>query len=143
MDFLLGGKFYFIVANETLQAPPQEGTIVVNIGDFMMRLSNDTFQSTVHRVYNTSTEERVSMPFFFGLNFNEVCGVVPTCVDEKRPALYEPMSCGDVSSHVDKPHPRVVMLMRFIVVPTPIHIRSRRCEEEGNSEGFTGSRNGT
>ena len=43
-----------------------DGTLVVNIGDFMMRLSNDTFKSTVHRVYNHAKVERVSMPFFFG-----------------------------------------------------------------------------
>lgn len=48
------------------QAPPIEGTIVVNIGDYMMRLSNDKYKSTVHRVTNESPLERVSMPFFFG-----------------------------------------------------------------------------
>jgi isopenicillin N synthase-like dioxygenase len=49
-----------------IKAIPVEGTIVVNIGDFMMRLCNDIYKSTVHRVYNRSTSERVSMPFFFG-----------------------------------------------------------------------------
>jgi hypothetical protein len=48
------------------KATPVEGTMVVNIGDFMMRLCNDIYKSTVHRVYNRSTVERVSMPFFFG-----------------------------------------------------------------------------
>jgi isopenicillin N synthase-like dioxygenase len=49
-----------------IKAIPIEGTIVVNIGDFMMRLCNDIYKSTVHRVYNQSAAERVSMPFFFG-----------------------------------------------------------------------------
>lgn len=40
--------------------------MVVNIGDYMMRLSNDIYKSTVHRVPNESRAERVSMPFFFG-----------------------------------------------------------------------------
>jgi len=35
------------------------------------------------------------MPFFFGFNFNEKCGVLPSCVDEEHPAKYEPISCGD------------------------------------------------
>lgn len=39
---------------------------MVNIGDYMMRLCNDIYKSTVHRVTNESTQERVSMPFFFG-----------------------------------------------------------------------------
>ncbi|KAH7310083.1 hypothetical protein BKA65DRAFT_575896 [Rhexocercosporidium sp. MPI-PUGE-AT-0058] len=78
-----------------IKATPVEGTIVVNIGDFMMRLCNDMYKSTVHRVYNRSTIERVSMPFFFGLNFNCVEGVVPSCTSKENPPKYEPMSCGD------------------------------------------------
>jgi len=35
------------------------------------------------------------MPFFFGFNFNEKCGVLPSCVDENHPPRYEPISCGD------------------------------------------------
>ena len=49
-----------------MKAPPIEGTLVVNIGDYMMRLCNDIYISTVHRVTNESLLERVSMPFFFG-----------------------------------------------------------------------------
>ncbi|KAG4415238.1 hypothetical protein IFR04_011649 [Cadophora malorum] len=78
-----------------IKATPVEGTIVVNIGDFMMRLCNDIYKSTVHRVYNRSTVERVSMPFFFGLNFNCVEGVVPSCTSADNPPKYEPISCGD------------------------------------------------
>ena len=33
----------------------------------MMRLCNDIYKSTVHRVYNHATCERISMPFFFGM----------------------------------------------------------------------------
>ncbi|KAJ8125807.1 hypothetical protein O1611_g7830 [Lasiodiplodia mahajangana] len=80
---------------DDIKAPPVEGTLVVNIGDYMMRLCNDIYRSTVHRVTNESTEERVSMPFFFGLNFNCVEGVVPSCTSESNPARYEPISCGD------------------------------------------------
>jgi isopenicillin N synthase-like dioxygenase len=61
----------------------------------MMRLCNNMYKSTVHRVFNTATVERVSMPFFFGLNFNLVEGVIPTCTSPENPALYDPMSCGD------------------------------------------------
>ncbi|KIW78832.1 hypothetical protein Z517_08671 [Fonsecaea pedrosoi CBS 271.37] len=78
-----------------IKATPVKGTFVVNIGDYLMRLTNDRMKSTVHRVYNRSTIDRYSMPFFFGFNFNEKCGVLPSCVDEDNPPKYEPISCGD------------------------------------------------
>ncbi|KAI2621740.1 Clavaminate synthase-like protein [Hypoxylon sp. NC1633] len=91
----IGGLQILSKEGQWLRAPPIEGTLVVNIGDFMMRLCNDIYKSTVHRVTNESNAERVSMPFFFGLNFNCVEGVVPSCTSESRPAKYEPISCGN------------------------------------------------
>lgn len=92
---MTGGLQVLNREGQWIKAIPVEGTIVVNIGDFMMRLCNDIYKSTVHRVYNRSNVERVSMPFFFGLNFNCVEGVVPSCTSETNPAKYEPISCGD------------------------------------------------
>ncbi|GAP91735.1 putative 2OG-Fe oxygenase superfamily protein [Rosellinia necatrix] len=91
----VGGLQVLTSGGQWLKAPPIEGTLVVNIGDYMMRLCNDIYKSTVHRVTNESTQERVSMPFFFGLNFNCVEGVVPSCTSDSNPAKYEPISCGD------------------------------------------------
>jgi hypothetical protein len=107
----VGGLQVLNPEGQWIKAPPVKGTIVVNIGDFMMRLCNDLYKSTVHRVYNRAEVERVSMPFFFGrlsslyhsycklidagLNFNCVEGVIPTCVTPETPAKYEPISCGD------------------------------------------------
>ncbi|KAL1908767.1 hypothetical protein Sste5344_005339 [Sporothrix stenoceras] len=79
---------------EWVGATPRPGTLVVNIADFLQRLSNDKFRSTVHRVYNRKQGARYSMPFFFGFNYDAECAVVPTCVDETRPAKYAPISCG-------------------------------------------------
>jgi isopenicillin N synthase-like dioxygenase len=95
---MIGGLQVLTTDGEWIKASPIEGTIVVNIGDYLMRLSNDRFKSTVHRVYNRSTVDRYSMPFFFGFNFNEKCGVLPSCTDENNPPKYTPISCGDVSS---------------------------------------------
>ena len=83
--------------DEWVFAPPIPGTFVVNIGDFLMRLTNDRLKSTVHRVKQRGKEDRYSMAFFFGFNFNEKCGVVPTCVSEGNPAKYEPATCGEVN----------------------------------------------
>lgn len=91
-----GGLQVLSAQDEWLDARPIEGTIVVNIADFLQRLSNNRFKSTVHRVFNRQSTSRYSMPFFFGFNPESVCTVVPSCVDEQHPALYEPISCGKV-----------------------------------------------
>jgi len=63
---MVGGLQVLNKEGQWIKAKPVDGTIVVNIGDFMMRLCNDRYISTVHRVYNKSNVERLSMPFFFG-----------------------------------------------------------------------------
>ncbi|UPX20831.1 uncharacterized protein EKO05_0011048 [Ascochyta rabiei] len=90
-----GGLQVLANTDEWLDARPIEGTLVVNVGDFLQRLSNDKFRSTVHRVYNKTEQSRYSMPFCFGFNADAVCEVVPTCVDDERPPKYAPISCGE------------------------------------------------
>lgn len=75
-----------------LRAAPREGTFVVNIGDYLQRVTNGRYLSTVHRARNTSGRERVSMPFFWGFGLHESCGVVESCVGEDG-RLYEEVSC--------------------------------------------------
>ncbi|KAJ5736318.1 uncharacterized protein N7483_001443 [Penicillium malachiteum] len=89
-----GGLQVLSASDEWLHAKPIPGTLVVNIGDFLQRLSNNKFKSTVHRVYNRQTTSRYSMPFFLGFNPDSICRVVPSCIDEEHPALYEPITCG-------------------------------------------------
>lgn len=91
-----GGLQVLSADDEWLDARPIEGTLVINIGDFLQRLSNNRFKSTVHRVYNRQKTSRYAMPFFLGFNPDAVCEVVPTCIDEEHPPLYEPISCGKV-----------------------------------------------
>ncbi|KXJ85711.1 naringenin,2-oxoglutarate 3-dioxygenase [Microdochium bolleyi] len=91
----VGGLQVLTKEGQWVKVPPLADTFVVNIGDFMNRLSNDRFKSTVHRVYNHAPVDRYSMPFFFGLNHNEKCAVLPSCTSEKNPAKYEPISCGE------------------------------------------------
>ncbi|KAJ9610030.1 hypothetical protein H2200_006360 [Cladophialophora chaetospira] len=73
-----------------IPAKPIRGTFVVNVGDFLQRISNDTFVSTVHRVRNTSGSERYSIPFFFSFNMDEAVQVMPACTSEANPAKYGP-----------------------------------------------------
>lgn len=57
-------------AGEWVEAPPVRGAFVVNIGDLLMRWTNDYFKSTVHRVINTTGRERFSIPVFVGPDYD-------------------------------------------------------------------------
>jgi isopenicillin N synthase-like dioxygenase len=76
-----------------INASPIHDTFVVNIGDYLQRITNDKYVSTVHRAQNWSGNERISMPFFFGFNLNESCGVLDNCVEPGETKKYEEISC--------------------------------------------------
>jgi isopenicillin N synthase-like dioxygenase len=64
---MIGGLLVLNRAGEWIKATPIPGTIVVNIGDFLMCMTNDEWQSAVQIVeVNKTLEPRVSMPLFFG-----------------------------------------------------------------------------
>jgi isopenicillin N synthase-like dioxygenase len=74
-------------------APPKPRTFVVNIGDFLQRITNYQFKSTVHRVVNKSGQERYSMPFFFSPDRQATLAVLPTC--RKEGEKYEELNAGE------------------------------------------------
>lgn len=88
-----GGLQVLNRAGQWIHARPLPGTFVVNIADYLQRITNDWYQSTVHRAVNTSGRERVSMPFFFGFNLNESCGVLDSCVGADGVRRYEEVGC--------------------------------------------------
>jgi isopenicillin N synthase-like dioxygenase len=88
-----GGLQVLTRQGQWLNARPLPGTLVVNIGDYLQRITNDRYVSTVHRAQNRSGRERVSMPFFFGFGMHESCGVLDTCVAEGETRKYEEVSC--------------------------------------------------
>lgn len=78
-----------------INAAPVPGTLVVNIADYLQRITNDLYVSTVHRAQNWSGSERISMPFFFGFGLHETCGVVKSCIKEGEEPKYEEIGCDD------------------------------------------------
>ncbi len=73
---------------------------VVNIGDLMMRWTNDRWLSNLHRVVNpppeiASTVSRISIGYFHQPNYDAVIECIPTCAGPGRPARYPPVRSGD------------------------------------------------
>ena len=91
----VGGLQVLSRSGQWLNARPIHGTFVVNFGDYMQRITNDKYVSTVHRVQNYSGRERLSTAFFFGFNLNETCEVLDSCVDVEKgkEKKYEAISC--------------------------------------------------
>ncbi|XP_044715674.1 2OG-Fe(II) oxygenase superfamily domain-containing protein [Hirsutella rhossiliensis] len=56
----VGGLQVLNHEGQWIAAKPIEGTLVVNIGDYMQRITNDRYVSTVHRAKNWSGRERAT-----------------------------------------------------------------------------------
>jgi len=80
--------------NEWIDAPPVEGTFLVNVGDMMMRWTNDLFRSTPHRVVTRTRKKRYSFPFFFAADYNTVVRCLENCISEDNPPGYPPTKFG-------------------------------------------------
>ncbi|KAI0482708.1 2OG-Fe(II) oxygenase [Xylariaceae sp. FL0804] len=76
-------------------APPVAGSLVVNVGDFLERATNDRFVSTVHRVRNASGRERYSLAYFFSPSQDVTIRTLPTCLAPGEVARYPDVRAGD------------------------------------------------
>jgi isopenicillin N synthase-like dioxygenase len=70
---------------------PMPGTLICNIGDALMRWSNDVYASTPHRVVNVSGRERYSIAFFADPNADALIACFPSCATDGTPAKYPPI----------------------------------------------------
>ncbi|KAJ5713119.1 uncharacterized protein N7483_010300 [Penicillium malachiteum] len=80
---------------EWILAPPISGTLVVNIADCLSTWTNKKFKSTIHRVTNISGEERYSIPFFFGIDYDATVAVLDNHTSEDNPACRPPFKAGE------------------------------------------------
>ncbi|GAB3626487.1 oxidoreductase [Pandoraea terrae] len=77
-----------------IDAPPIEGTLVINVGDLLARWSNDRFRSTLHRVVNRSGQERYSIATFYDPDYG--ANVDPRDLGASdADAKYAPVAAGD------------------------------------------------
>jgi isopenicillin N synthase-like dioxygenase len=75
-----------------LAVNPAPGSLVVNIGDMLQRLTNHRLPSTTHRVVNPTPERsgaaRYSMPFFLHFASDYLIRTLPGCIDAASPDRY-------------------------------------------------------
>ena len=87
-------------AGDWLDVRVPEGAFVVNIGDMLMRWTNDRWVSTLHRVANPPAEagprsRRQSLVFFHNPNPEAVVACLPGCLGPGNPARYPPITAGN------------------------------------------------
>ena len=101
VDDAPGGLQVLLPNGAWLDVPKIPGAFIINIGDIMMRWTNDRFVSTMHRVVNPPdgmglTARRMSIPFFFMPNYDAVIECIPSCIGEG--AKYPPIESGKLLS---------------------------------------------
>lgn len=75
------------------------GAFVINIGDMMMRWTNDKWTSNWHRVVNPPmvngrSNRRLSLVYFCATNYDTVVECLPNCSEPGNPARYPPIVSG-------------------------------------------------
>ncbi|MBS0517568.1 MAG: isopenicillin N synthase family oxygenase [Proteobacteria bacterium] len=77
------------------EAPTVEDGFIVNIGDLLMRWTNDRFRSTLHRVANPRQgggARRLSIAYFVAPAYDTIVECLPTCQSSTDRAKYPPVS---------------------------------------------------
>ena len=79
-----------------IDVPAIDGAFVVNLGDALMRMTNDRWVSTPHRVVNPPADaantRRQSIPYFHNPDPDGLVRCLEPFVDAGRPARYEPIT---------------------------------------------------
>jgi isopenicillin N synthase-like dioxygenase len=91
----VGGLMVQDRSGRWLDAPVMPGAFVCNIGDCLMRWSNDVYVSTPHKVVSPAGRDRYSVAFFLDPNPDAVVACLRTCIGPDRPAKYAPISGAD------------------------------------------------
>lgn len=78
-----------------IAAPSMPGAFVVNIGDCLMRWTNDIYVSTPHRVVAPKGRERYSVAFFLDPNSDAPVAALPGTVQPGESPRYLPITAGE------------------------------------------------
>ena len=85
--------------NEWIGITAIPGSLVVNVGDMLQRLTNGVMKSTTHRVVNPPREKwgtsRYSIPFFLHPVGKMPLNALSNCISEERPKAFEDITAGN------------------------------------------------
>ncbi len=68
---------------------------MMNIGDMLMRWTNDKWVSTPHRVINNPEQSRYWLPTFFDPSCRANVACIDSCQGQGYPAKYPPITFGE------------------------------------------------
>jgi len=84
---------------EWIDAIARPDQLMINVGDMLSRLTNNTLKSTIHRVVNPPRESwgssRYSIPFFMHPISEMSLNCLEQCIDDNNPKRYEDTTAGE------------------------------------------------
>ena len=83
-------------SGEWVVPPLIPGTLLVNIGNYARRMSNDQFLSTPHGVIVEGDADRYSIAYFHSPTSTNTISVLPPFIDADHPPKYEPALLADL-----------------------------------------------
>jgi len=96
----VGGLQVKTKKGEWIDIRSKPGSFVINIGNVMMRWTNDKWISNLHRVVNPQSEtgwknNRISIPYFVHPRPNAEIKCLPTCVQKGEQPKYTPIQASE------------------------------------------------
>lgn len=87
-------------AGDWIEVATRPEIFVVNVGDLLMRWTNDIWVSNPHRVINPPpgaklSQGRISIAFFQQPNYDAVIACIPSCAGRDNPPRYAPVRSGN------------------------------------------------
>jgi isopenicillin N synthase-like dioxygenase len=90
------GLWIRLPSGEWVVPPLIDGTFLVNIGNYIRRMTNNRFLSTPHGVIVEGEADRYSIAYFHSPTSTKTISVLPPFIDADNPAKYEPALMADL-----------------------------------------------
>jgi isopenicillin N synthase-like dioxygenase len=91
----VGGLMVRTRSGDWVDAPFVPGAFICNIGDCLMRWTNDIYVSTPHQVVSPRDRDRYSVAYFLDPDPGATVACIASCEAPDRPAKYAPVSAAD------------------------------------------------